>query len=31
MMDANLQNNKHVAIDFCSDALEYDKLAKNKG
>lgn len=30
MMDANLQNNKHVAIDFCSDALEHYKLAKNK-
>jgi hypothetical protein len=29
MMDANLQNNKHVAIEFCSDALEYYKLAKN--
>lgn len=30
MMVANLQNNKLVAIDFCSDALEYYKLAKNK-
>jgi hypothetical protein len=30
MMNANLQNNKHVAIDFCSDALEHYKLAKNQ-
>ena len=30
MMNANLQNNKHVAIDFCSNALGYYKLAKNE-
>ena len=30
MMNANLQNNKHIAIDFCSNALEYYKLAKNE-
>jgi hypothetical protein len=30
MMDANLQNNKHVAIDFCSNALEHYRLAKNE-
>lgn len=30
MMNPNLQNNKHVAIEFCSKALEYYKLAKNE-
>ena len=30
MMLVNLQNSKHVAIDFCGDALEYYKLAKNE-
>jgi hypothetical protein len=30
MMNANLQNNKHVAIEFCSDALDHYNLAKNK-
>ncbi|XES76099.1 MAG: DUF4209 domain-containing protein [Candidatus Bathyarchaeia archaeon] len=29
MMNACLRSNKHVAIDFCSDALEHYKLAKN--
>jgi phosphopantetheinyl transferase (holo-ACP synthase) len=30
MMTPNLQNNKHVAIEFCNHALEYYKLAKNE-
>ncbi len=30
MMNANLQNNKHVAIEFCGKALEYYQLAKNE-
>lgn len=30
MLNANLLNNKHVAIEFCSNALEYYNLSKNQ-
>jgi len=30
MMNANLENNKHVAIEFCRDAMEYYKQSKNE-
>jgi hypothetical protein len=30
MMRANLDKNKHVAIEFCRNALEYYKLSKNQ-
>jgi len=30
MMNANLPGNKHVAIEFCRNALEYYKLSKNQ-
>ena len=30
MMNAYLQNNKHIALEFCSNALEHYKLGKNE-